>query len=58
MRYQIFLGAQREAVVGTHAEVMTVIDRYSLFSMWYRLYRCTSVDFTPPRSAIKLGDER
>lgn len=28
-----FLGAQREAVVATHAEVMTVIDRYSVFSM-------------------------
>jgi predicted nucleic acid-binding protein len=28
-----FLGAQREAVVATHAEVMVVIDRYSVFSM-------------------------
>lgn len=28
-----FLAAQREAVVATHAEVMTVIDRYSIFSM-------------------------
>ena len=28
-----FLEAQREAVVATHAEVMTVIDRYSVFSM-------------------------
>lgn len=28
-----FLAAQREAVVATHAEVMTVIDRYSVFSM-------------------------
>lgn len=27
-----FLEAQREAVVATHAEVMTVIDRYSVFS--------------------------
>ncbi len=27
-----FLGAQREAVVATHAEVMTLIDRYSVFS--------------------------
>ncbi|MDO3445269.1 type II toxin-antitoxin system VapC family toxin [Agrobacterium sp. V1] len=28
-----FLAAQREAVVATHAEVMTVIDGYSIFSM-------------------------
>lgn len=28
-----FLAAQREAVVATHAEVMTVIERYSVFSM-------------------------
>ncbi len=28
-----FLTAQREAVVATHAEVMTVIDRHSIFSM-------------------------
>lgn len=28
-----FLAAQREAVVATHAEVMTVIDRYAVFSM-------------------------
>nr|WP_153353391.1 type II toxin-antitoxin system VapC family toxin [Endobacterium cereale] len=28
-----FLAAQREAVVAPHAEVMTVIDRYSVFSM-------------------------
>jgi predicted nucleic acid-binding protein len=28
-----FLAAQREAVVATHAEAMTVIDRYSIFSM-------------------------
>jgi predicted nucleic acid-binding protein len=28
-----FLAAQREAVIATHAEVMTVIDRYSIFSM-------------------------
>ena len=28
-----FLAAQREATIATHAEVMTVIDRYSIFSM-------------------------
>jgi len=28
-----FLAAQREAIVATHAEVMTIIDRYSVFSM-------------------------
>nr|WP_269456284.1 type II toxin-antitoxin system VapC family toxin [Rhizobium quercicola] len=28
-----FLTAQREAVIATHAEVMTVIDRFSIFSM-------------------------
>jgi predicted nucleic acid-binding protein len=28
-----FLAAQREAVIATHAEVMTVIDRHSIFSM-------------------------
>jgi len=28
-----FLAAQREAVVATHAEVLTVIDRCSIFSM-------------------------
>ena len=28
-----FLAAQREAVVATHAEVMTMIDRHSLFSI-------------------------
>jgi predicted nucleic acid-binding protein len=28
-----FLAAQREAVIATHAEVMTVIDRHAIFSM-------------------------
>ena len=28
-----FLAAQREALVATHAEVMTVIDHHSIFSM-------------------------
>jgi predicted nucleic acid-binding protein len=28
-----FLTSQREAVVATHAEVMTVIERHSIFSM-------------------------
>jgi len=28
-----FLSAQREAVIATHAEVMTVIERHSIFSM-------------------------
>jgi predicted nucleic acid-binding protein len=28
-----FLAAQREAVVATHDEVMTMIDRHSVFSM-------------------------
>lgn len=28
-----FLAAQREAAIATHAEVMTVIDRYAIFSM-------------------------
>ena len=28
-----FLAAQREAAIATHAEVMTVIDRHSIFSM-------------------------
>ena len=28
-----FLAAQREAMIATHAEVMTVIDRHSIFSM-------------------------
>ncbi|WP_337271445.1 type II toxin-antitoxin system VapC family toxin [Oryzifoliimicrobium ureilyticus] len=28
-----FLEAQREATVATHAEVMTVVDRYSIFSI-------------------------
>ncbi|MCB5205231.1 type II toxin-antitoxin system VapC family toxin [Neorhizobium sp. T786] len=29
----VFLAAQREAIVATHAEVMNVIDRHSIFSM-------------------------
>ena len=29
----VFLAAQREASVGTHDEVMTVIDRHSIFGM-------------------------
>lgn len=28
-----FLAAQREATIATHTEVMTVIDRHSIFSM-------------------------
>lgn len=28
-----YLGAQREAFVATHAEVMTMVDRHSIFSM-------------------------
>ena len=28
-----FLAAQREAMIATHAEVMTLIDRHSIFSM-------------------------
>jgi predicted nucleic acid-binding protein len=28
-----FLAAQREAMIATHAEVMTIIDRHSIFSM-------------------------
>lgn len=28
-----FFAAQREAVIATHTEVMTVIDRYAIFSM-------------------------
>ncbi len=28
-----FLASQREAVIATHAEVMTVIERHSIFSM-------------------------
>jgi predicted nucleic acid-binding protein len=28
-----FLSSQREAVIATHAEVMTVIERHSIFSM-------------------------
>lgn len=28
-----FLAAQREATIATHAEVMTIIDRHSIFSM-------------------------
>lgn len=28
-----FLTAQREALIATHAEVMTIIDRHSIFSM-------------------------
>lgn len=28
-----FLAAQREALIATHAEVMTIIDRHSIFSM-------------------------
>jgi predicted nucleic acid-binding protein len=28
-----FLAAQREAMIATHTEVMTVIDRHSIFSM-------------------------
>jgi predicted nucleic acid-binding protein len=28
-----FLAAQREAIIATHAEVMTIIDRHSIFGM-------------------------
>ncbi|KAA0692010.1 type II toxin-antitoxin system VapC family toxin [Neorhizobium sp. P12A] len=55
-----FLAAQRGAVVATHDEVMTVIDRHSIFSMgigYTDVHLLASV-LLDPRAALWTRDKR
>ena len=55
-----FLAAQREAVVATHAEVMTVIDRYSVFSIGigYTDAHLLTSTLLDRRSSLRTRDKR
>ncbi|MGV1761861.1 type II toxin-antitoxin system VapC family toxin [Rhizobium sp. A22-96] len=55
-----FLAAQRGAVVATHDEVMTMIDRYGIFSMGigYTDAHLLASVLIDPRASLWTRDER
>lgn len=55
-----FLAAQREVMIATHAEVMTIIERHSIFSMgigYTDAHLVTSI-LLDPRSSLWTRDKR
>ncbi len=55
-----FLAAQRGAVVATHDEVMTMIDRYGIFSMGigYTDAHLLASVLLDPRASLWTRDQR